>query len=357
MRLTFHIVITIVLGYLAVFYANPIMCTLCGVWLMMIPVGIWLCRATRDDLNILFTAPNYVGAIGEPCTLSLKIENCSDRPVGKIKLYLQYFHQYEKKIYKIPVITKIGGGEMTWLEVQISSDLVGIAECSLHRWQVWDPLGIMSLKEKGLSKATVAFLPEIFPVRLQLPESFVGSEGEGEDTNPQRGGENNSEVFQIREYRPGDRPQSIHWKLSARVDDLMVREYSRFVQSKAALIFDMSAPDFTDLNEMFSLGISIAFAMLENDAKFYIAWYHSDQNHMERMLVEQEEHVYEALSCLFQAPVYESQTPISDVYKRFFPEEHVQLCVNRRLELLYNGKVAHQFVKENLANQIKEIEI
>ena len=39
-------------------------------------------------------------------------------------------------------------------------------------------------------------------------------------------GEDTSEVFDIREYRSGDTSHRIHWKLSAKTDDFMVKEYS-----------------------------------------------------------------------------------------------------------------------------------
>lgn len=356
MKLALHIIVTIVLGYIAVFYASPIMCALCGIWLLMIPIGVWMCRNTKEDLNIFFETRSYVSEVGKPCTLSLKIENWSDRPVGHIRLKLQYLHHFEKKIYKIPMSAKVEGNEKLYLDVQITSDQVGLVECSLTEWKIWDPLGITSAKEKGQSKATIVFLPEVYPVQLLLPENHMGEEGEGEDHNQSRGGENKSEVFQIREYRPGDRLTSIHWKLSARAEELMTREFSHYAQSKGALIFDMSGLDLTNLNETVALGMSIAFALLENGAKFYIAWYQEDKKQMERMLIEQEEQVYEALSCLFQVPLYASEEAIYDIYKRFFPEDHVQIGVNRKLELMYNGQISHRFEKQNLALQIKEIE-
>ena len=35
-----------------------------------------------------------------------------------------------------------------------------------------------------------------------------------------------SELFDVREFQNGDRLQSVHWKLSARTDELMVKELS-----------------------------------------------------------------------------------------------------------------------------------
>ena len=41
-----------------------------------------------------------------------------------------------------------------------------------------------------------------------------------------KSGEDVSEVFGLREYRPGDRWQKVHWKMTARQEHIWVKEYS-----------------------------------------------------------------------------------------------------------------------------------
>ncbi len=47
-----------------------------------------------------------------------------------------------------------------------------------------------------------------------------------------------SETFAIREYRPGDRIRQVHWKLSEKFDELMVRDYGLPIQNTILLLLE-----------------------------------------------------------------------------------------------------------------------
>lgn len=49
-----------------------------------------------------------------------------------------------------------------------------------------------------------------------------------------------SELMEIREYRPGDPPRSIAWKVSARRDELMCKQFESEVPVRCQLLVDMS---------------------------------------------------------------------------------------------------------------------
>ena len=55
---------------------------------------------------------------------------------------------------------------------------------------------------------------------------------------PMRGG-GFSERHEMREYRPGDPMRSVHWKLSAKTEDLIVREPQEAVRRRVIVTFDL----------------------------------------------------------------------------------------------------------------------
>ena len=59
---------------------------------------------------------------------------------------------------------------------------------------------------------------------------------EGDEYEKERSGDAPTEIFQIREFRPGDRMQQIHWKSSARSGELMTKEYSMPCGCKVLLL-------------------------------------------------------------------------------------------------------------------------
>ncbi len=54
-----------------------------------------------------------------------------------------------------------------------------------------------------------------------------------------KAGPHHDEFHRIREYRPGDELRSIHWKTSARRNELMVREYRQIRDQRLLLILDL----------------------------------------------------------------------------------------------------------------------
>ncbi len=58
-----------------------------------------------------------------------------------------------------------------------------------------------------------------------------------------RGGSFDDEFHRIREYRPGDDPRAIHWRTSARRNELMVREFRESRDRNLILLLDMFLPE------------------------------------------------------------------------------------------------------------------
>src|SRR5690606_37164541 len=58
------------------------------------------------------------------------------------------------------------------------------------------------------------------------------------ERKPRRGAFDD-EFHRLREYRTGDSPQSIHWRTSARRNELMVREYHQSRDRHLVVILDL----------------------------------------------------------------------------------------------------------------------
>jgi uncharacterized protein (DUF58 family) len=85
-----------------------------------------------------------------------------------------------------------------------------------------DAFGLFQGRREFRSKASVTVYPRVhriegLPVPLSQPFGPVRTR--------EKAFEDPSNQAEIREYRPGDNPRHIHWKTSARMGELMMREY------------------------------------------------------------------------------------------------------------------------------------
>jgi len=116
---------------------------------------------------------------------------------------------------KTTVYCSAGADDRT--EIPIDTSRTGLTIFQLVRLSTISLLGLFSLKVNKKSTVKVFVLPPaIIPKStFMLPRGLT--------LRPKPGG-GFSEDHDLREYRNGDSIRSVHWKISAKYDDLMVRE-------------------------------------------------------------------------------------------------------------------------------------
>lgn len=115
-----------------------------------------------------------------------------------------------------------------------------------------DPLGI-ARREAVSGEATQLY---VHPYTVRLPSFTAGwlRDLEGQTTNDL----STSDVafHTLREYVPGDDRRHIHWRTSARLGTLMVRQFVDTRRSHLGLVLSTTATDWADEDE-FELGVSV----------------------------------------------------------------------------------------------------
>ncbi len=103
-----------------------------------------------------------------------------------------------------------------------------------ERAKVSDYLGLFSRKLKKLPTAVVRVMPS--DVKMTVPPDLTRHLARA--WKPKQGG-GYAENHEIRPYRPGDSLNLVHWKLSAKVDSLMLREPMEPDQGLMLLTMDL----------------------------------------------------------------------------------------------------------------------
>lgn len=120
----------------------------------------------------------------------------------------------------------------------LRSDYCGRLLCRGERARCLDYLGLFSFSLGPATAAEVFVLPRVVPIAPQLTAALWAVPGGG-DIHLGRAGDDTSETFDLRPYRPGDALKAVHWKLSSRTDALMVREFSQSVSCAVELLADL----------------------------------------------------------------------------------------------------------------------
>lgn len=92
-----------------------------------------------------------------------------------------------------------------------------------------------------------------------------------------RKGQDRTEVFDLREFAEGDSLKSVHWKLSARFGDLMVREPSRPTDYDITLLCDghaisANAGSAAVLNGVLAVTASVSLSLIQQEFSHSVAY-------------------------------------------------------------------------------------
>ena len=137
----------------------------------------------------------------------------------------------------------------------------GSYAAEISRISVFDPLRIICISRKISSEETLIFLPR----RVDIGELPAEAHSEN-SSNPAPLLQGEREDFShVREYRPGDIMQLVHWKLTAKLDDLMIKQYDEATEHKTAVVcdysFDGATPGAVMKQADAVIEAAIAFAM------------------------------------------------------------------------------------------------
>lgn len=121
---------------------------------------------------------------------------------------------------KIRIIKPITGENWTLKPGdKLPTDHSGGLYAELHKPRVCDYLGLFRFKVRKTNAETILVLPD--PIKMEIPPDLTRYLAQV--WRPRPGG-GYAENHEIRQYHPGDNLNQIHWKLSAKVGDLMLRE-------------------------------------------------------------------------------------------------------------------------------------
>ena len=140
--------------------------------------------------------------------------------------------------------------------------------CQVEKAVCCDLLGLFPLPvRKGPERAVL-----ILPAQLELEgkEELAAGENAGTVLRPRPGG-GPGEDYDLREYRVGDPLRSVHWKLSSKKDELVVRETLEPQQAAIVVTYDHFGPS-EELDRTFAQLWALSRWLLQQDRPHHIQW-------------------------------------------------------------------------------------
>lgn len=116
----------------------------------------------------------------------------------------------------------------------IDTTAFGVTDIEVSRITVSDWFGVSAFRSTADNSVEMTILPVLYPVQLFLapPESIR------QDVSAAYSGRSAEETMGVRPYLPGDPIRMIHWKLSARMDETLLRETGTPQEDRILFLLD-----------------------------------------------------------------------------------------------------------------------
>lgn len=290
---------------------------------------------------------------GDALKTYLVIQNTSNFPINAFEVQLTYQNNFEslKEASIIKGAGAISGKDTTTMEFTISSKHCGKVEIVVNQVKVYDYLSLFCRKKKQVCNKKIIILPKErnIPITLNttslnvLQTYKVNEIGNADITD-----------FTIREYRDGDSIKHMHWKLTAKTDELWMKEHHNEEAHAIRIYLDlyqrkqMSKYDWDAFLEI--LG-AICLSLLQTKTPHSILWTDVSTN---------KKYAYDILTKSMYLIMMEklilliNDLDITQESTALDIASKTHVCLNTNLQVLYNKEPILSFTTQNYEKELRE---
>lgn len=219
---------------------------------------------------------------GQPMGIKLKLEYSFLRPVGNVLVKMTCENRVFGTAKHQAYLLQLGKGRHHEYDIDLDTSVCGGRIIRIREMVCYDLLGLFSCHKSMEEEFACAVYPYEAHMYVSLSKNRE-REQLGDIYDGKKSGTDVSEVFGLREYREGDSLQSIHWKLSGKMQQLIVREFGRPVNYHTLLLLSPAlrygngqVTEFTAAS-VFDLGVSLSRALLNQSVAHFVGYLSGNQ--------------------------------------------------------------------------------
>lgn len=349
-RRTLFFLLILLTWYLAGMYHSFPLLVLSIMELLILFSGAVLCRRLIRNLSICFRRKKELLEAGIPAKLTICAAKTGRLPISCFSADISMSYRLDRRKEKRTLWGSIGQAEQKE-ELYLTAPFAGLIDISISRVRVYDWLSLCSVKRRMEDRIEAVVFPPEQALRLscvsELPEKWTA---DGETARNQKG-DAYQEIRQLREYRTGDLVRHIHWNLSARTEELWVKEYERENDKTASLFLNIageSAISVKELDCFSTLVFAVLLGLLKQVVSVQVRWQDIREAEMIDMRAENAEDCRRILNRLYYTEFPADTKAVQAIWDKNM------LCVNRKLEFYFGTRLIYRFSEEKLKQEIKE---
>lgn len=327
--------------YLFFMYDEAVIAGILALELLYVPAAaaevFWISRR----IGVSFESKRTIASKGQNIPLKIKVGNVRWIPGVKFTITITTGNQLYATAVKSFLKGFTGSKGNGRADFVFRSEYCGNIFVCLREIRVFDSFGFFYIKKKLNERVEIRILPECSIVPMEITRRTREFIAEAEEYSGEKSGDDPSETYQIRPYQEKDSMHSIHWKMTAKEGELMVKEHGRPLGCVVLIRLDLAQrkPDLAAVSRMLEDTVSISMTLAEEKCIHMVAWYEQKNKRIVKKKVGNEIQVYELMNRLLFIEPYGQNEPEEAYFEDAFKGEHFSstIVIDMKGKITVNG--------------------
>lgn len=255
------------------------------------------------------TIPAY-GEKREKLQGNIYIHNASWLPVLSGKVFLRVKKAITGEVEEFSMEIKVPARKDGRVAFQLDADYMGFLEIAILRTEFYSFFGCMKKVTYSNLVKEVMILPRTTELHFPVESSGIACSF-FDEAESGRKGSGPGEYFGIRPYVEGDSMKQIHWKLTGKTDEYMVKEVE-MPMMRMPLLFLETRVEKTDagmIDGLLEAFFSVSQHMAQEGQKHCLCWYDRKNNEWNFYTVANAVQLEEVYGLVFHSEFFAKGSP------------------------------------------------
>lgn len=226
-------------------------------------ISVVVCMILRAGIKCSFETEMLTVRRNEKNDISIRLRNKSFIPAPYCKFRIKFIMgNGKKKTRRCNVFCTAKG--ISSATFKFSDSNCEMVRAVVKRVYIYDFFHMLVFSKKINLNADILVMPKE-PEDVIISKLRQDMNGDNDNLySDKKAGNDPTEIFAIREYAPGDKIRNIHWKISAKMGQTMVKDYGLPLFEKDTVIIEkFSNKNVSVANEIYDLLYSLIYAMTQ----------------------------------------------------------------------------------------------
>ncbi len=332
-QIVIYFAVTFLTVYCYFFYESRIVGLLLAAEVIYFPIARLLLWYQKSKIQVSLGRVIPLAEKNKEIPVEIFVKNKSKFLGCFVKIILETENSATGEIEKFYVSCSARNGKTEKKELLLRANQSGIISVAVKNYWIYDVLYIFKAKKRCSAIQQVAILPESHLLMVDVTRKTREFYTEAEEYSDRESGDDSSVVYQIREFRDGDSIHDVHWKLTAKSDELRVKEYGRPLGCVVLLWLNLEKTDRKVKNVpavILEATASLSLSLLEKECVHMVAWYEPENKKIQKKRIAKEAHIYELLNRLLYAKAYSED--VSYQYEEAFRGSQFSTMMEIRMD-------------------------